>query len=312
LIPYVPHHFVDGDNLDMEKINDNLEAIGRDIERSLEARYTYSTITLDIDGVTEASAAVLRAVAIRRPSAGNALEVYAVEVVLYAAGAVVWTLACSDTSWPSITVTAAGATVEAHASGGIPVSVTSAAADLTFTLTPASASTCTRGYIVVHLRVDRGNQGTSHAGHFPALLTSATTAPATSIDAELVSLAAAAARDTTNSVDVRCEMFSTRGLTSGSSVSWALPSGARRILGSVQYVVGAAGSIATGTVTGTGLSGSSAAATATGATVLVATVDAASGSLADEPMDSTDDATVTITVSGGVTAALAALLVFWS
>ncbi len=312
MIPLTPRRFENtGGTFDMEAANDNFEAIAANLDRNLGKRYTYSEQRFDFDGITEASAAVLRAFAIRRPAASNGVEVCAVEVVIFAAGAVVWTVSCSDTSWPSITVTAAGATTEATAISDMPVPVTSASTDLIFTLSPATASTITRGYLVVHLRCDRGNQGTSHASYAPALLNSASSTAAATINTELDALTTAVGHDTANDVDLRCECFSVRGLASGSSVVWRLPSGVREILGSTQYIVGAAGSIATGTVTGTGLTGSSAAATSTGATTLVAATDAASGSMNDDPTDTADDATVTIAITGGVTADLAYLLLWW-
>lgn len=312
-IPTTPRRFEnDGGNLDMEAVNDNFEAIAANIKRNLDARYTYSELHFDLDGVTNASAAVLRAFAIRRPAAGRGVEVCGVEVVIYAAGTEVWTLACSDTSWPSITVTAAGATTEATAISDMPVSVPSESADVTFTMSAGAASTITRGYIVVHLRCDRGNQGTTHTPYSPTLINSATSTAASVINTQLDAATTAVGYDTANDVDLRCECFTVRSLASGSSAVWRLPSGARRILGSTQYIVGAAGSIATGTVTGTGLTGSSAAATATGATVLVATTDAASGTMNDDPTDTADDATVTIAITGAVTADLAYLLIWWS
>ncbi len=313
MIPLVPRRFEDtGGNLDMEAINDNLEAIAASLDRNLGKRYTYSEHRWDFDGITDASAEVLRQHAIRRVGASNGAEVCGVELVIFTATAVTWTVTCSDTSWPALTLlTTAGATTESVAITDMPVSVTSESSDLTFTLSASGASTVTRGYLVIHKRCDRGNQGTSHASYAPALVNSATSTAAAIINTELDALTTAVARDTANDVDLRCECFNVRSLASGSSVVWRLPSGAREIIGSTIYIVGAAGSIATGTVTGTGLTGSSAAATATGATNRVATTDAASGAMNDDPTDATDDATVTIAITGGVTADLATLLVWW-
>lgn len=311
-LPLIPHKFTTARNLDMEDVNDDLDASARAIQASLDKRYTYSTLIFPVDGITDASVQVLREVAIRRPGASNAVEVCSVEVVIYAAGAVVWTLACSDTTWPSITVTAAGATTEATASSGVPVSVPSSSADLTFTLSGAAASTITRGYIVVHLRCDRGNQGTSHAGYTPTLLDSTSSTAGATLDTELTARAAAAARDLANNVDLRCELFAVRASASGTTTTFRTPSGARRLLGSTVYVVGAAGSIATATVTGTNLSGSTAVATSTGASARDATTDAASGTMPDDPMDTADNATIAVAITGGVTADLAYVLVWWS
>lgn len=311
-IPFVPRRFRNTENLDVEALNDDLEAIARDVQANLEQRYTYGPpIILDLDGVTNASTAVLRELAIRRVGNNNGLEICAMELVVYAAGTVVWTLTCSDTSAPSITVTSAGATTEAHAhlEVSVPASFTS---DVTFTASAPKTSTITRGYIVIHTRCDRGNQGTSHAGYTPTLLDAASARDGATLDAEYNGLEAAANRDAANDVDLRVECYAVRSLASGSSVTFRLPSGARRILGTVAYVVGAAGSTATCTVTGTNLVGSSVAPTSTGAANRVAATDAASGTMPDNPTASADDATVTIAISGGVTADLAYVLVFWS
>ena len=52
--------------------------------------------------------------------------------------------------------------------------------------------------------------------------------------------------------------------------------------------------------------------TAPGATARVAGTDTASGSMNNDPTDTANDATVTIAITGGVTADLAYALIFWS
>jgi hypothetical protein len=312
-VPYVPHHFVDGENLDVEKLNDNLEAISRNTQRSLDARYTYSHLCMDFDGVTDASAEVLRQLAIRRFAADNAAEVFAVELVIYSASGVTWTLASSDTSWPSISLATAGATTEATASSNIPVSITSASSDLTFTLSASGASTITRGYLVVHLRCDRGNQGTSHAGYFPTLLTSATTGIAGALDTELTALAAAVTRDTTNSLDLRAELYMVRNLAAGSNVVFRAPSGARRILGIAAYVVAAATEDVdfdvSGGITNINVNVPGAGVATRDVGVASAGADATQD---DDPTDATDDLTLTIADTGAASALLAYAIIWWS
>lgn len=312
-VPLVPRRFRNTENLDVEALNDDLDAIARDIRANLDARYTYSPpIFLALDGVTDTSTAVLRELAIRRQASGLALEVCSYELVIYAAGTVVWTLTPSDTTLPTITATAAGATTEARSEITMPVPVTSSTSDILFTASGAAASTITRGYIVVHTRADRGNMGTSHAGYTPVLFDAQTARSGATLDTELTGLGNAYDRDTANDIDMRVELFAIRSLASGSAVSLLLPSGLRRIVGTVGYIVGAANSVATITVTGTGLTGSSVAVTATGETARVAGTDTASGSMNNTPTTSADDATVTITISGGVTADLAYVIIFWT
>jgi hypothetical protein len=307
VIATIPHRFVTATNLDVEKINDNLEAGARAIQDNLDKRYTYSQLFFPVDGITDASAEVLRAFAIRRPGANNAVEVCGVEVVIYAAGSVTWTLACSDTTWPSITVTAAGATTEATASSGVPVSVPSSSSDLTFTLSAPAASTITRGYLIVHLRCDRGNQGTSHAGYTPSLLNSASSTAGSVLDTELAALASAVSRDLASQYDLRCECFSTRSLAAGSSIVFRLPSGQRTRMRIQGYVVAAN----TETVT-FDQDSTSKAVTGTGVTSRATDGIAVSGGSNDDPMDSTDDSVITISNAGVASALLAYVLVWWS
>lgn len=312
-MPYVPRVFRSTENLDPESLNDNFRRIARDIAANLDQRYTYGPpMFLPLDGMTNASAQVLREFAIRRQAAALGLEVCSYEIVVYATAGVTWTLTPSDTTMPAVSVLTVGATTEAYAELAVPIPVSSAAADLLLTATADAASTITRGYIVVHTRADRGNMGSSHAGYAPAMIDASTARDGATLDAIFTGLGLAADRDAANDKDLRVECFAIRTLASGSSVTLLLPSGARRILGTVAYIVGGVGTTATVTVTGTGLSGSSVAVVGTGATNRVAGTDSASGSLNDDPTDSADDATVTIAITGGGTANLAYVLVFWS
>jgi hypothetical protein len=314
-VPFVAHAFKAGDNLDLEKLNDALESISRHTLRSLDARYTYSTIELDLTGVVTADAAVLRRIGIRRPGTDNAVEVYAVELVLYGNAAGTASVACSDTTWPTMSVTTSATTTEeVSGSSGVPVSIPSSASSVNFTVTLPAAYTVTAGQLVVHLRCDRRNQGTLFTPTFPALLTSATAAPGTTLDAELAALETAVAADTTMAVDVRCECYAVRGLGAGSSVTWSVPSGARKILGLTAFNVQAIGGTATFSVASASTATQSVAALpGGGATVVVASAAVIAGdvTMVDDPMDSTDDLTVTITAAT-LTVVLGYVLVWWS
>lgn len=312
-IAHVPHRFVDATNFDPESVNDNLEAISRQVQRNLDKRYTYSSVPFPLDGITDASAEVLRQIALRRVSANAAIEVCSFEVVLYGNAEVTATVTCSDSTWPALEFTTSSVvTTEATAISPIPVSIPSSAADVTFTISFSAAYTCTRGYFVVHLRSDRGNQGTSHAGYSPTLIDAASSTLPSLLDTELTNLGAAVARDTANDVDLRCDLFAVRDLAAGSTVNLRLPSGARRLVGTVAYVCAVNTVTATITVTGTNLSGSSVIVVGTGATTRMTNTDAASGSMPDDPMDSTDDAVVSIPMTGTGSAALTYVWVYWS
>lgn len=313
---YVPMAFRATGNLDVDKINANLAAIAGDIEDSQDQRYTYGRCIFDLAGLTDTAAAALRQFPIRRPASGNAVEIVGVELVLTnATTAVVWTLSKSgDTTWPTISATAAGTNVEVYASTGIPMQVASHSSDtlLQLSASTSAGNTITYGYMVVHTRCDRWNQGSTLTRYTPTTFDASTSTAAATMQAQIDAIATAVAADTAASVDLRCECFTVRSLASGSSRTWRLPAGARRIIGTVAYIVGAVGPVATTTVVGTGLSGSSVVATATGATTLVAASDVASGTMNTDPTVLADDATVTTTISGGGTALFSMVLVWWS
>lgn len=314
-VALVPNRFVTATNLDPESINDNLEAIAGDTQHNLDKRYTYSCIRFNLDGVVDTDAAALRQLAIRQPGSGHCVEVCMVEFFIYAAGTAVWTLSCSDTTWPSITTTAAGATTESTpAISLVPVQVSSSSSDLTFTASASTGSTITAGQIVVHLRCDRGQQGTSHAGYSPTLVNSASSTAGSLLDTELTAAATAVGHDTTNDVDLRADLFMVRGLVSGSSHTWNIPSGVRRVHRVQAYCVSAVGRNLTTTASGT-ITSISFTTTATGATAR-ATNGADPGAVttaSDAPMTAASDQQISIIdASGAGNHVLDYVIVWWS
>ncbi len=297
----------------MEKINDNLEAGARDVRRNLAKRYTYSSAVFDLSGVTDASAAVLREFAVRRCGTNNDVEVCGVEMIIFTATAVTWTATCSNAAWPAMTLlTTASATTESYVKQSFSVDVPSSSADVTFTLSASGTSTITNGYLVVHSRGDRGQQGASHAGYAPTLIDSASSTAGSLIDTQLTALATAVANDTANAIDLRCECFTARSLAAGSSVAFRLPSGVRTLRQVTVYAVSPVGADARVTVTGTGVVGLQVDVVATGATLrAVGTDTPTSSAIPDDPMDSTDDSIVTITTVGVGTADLIYALVWF-
>ena len=313
-VPMMPHRFVDLSNLDMEKVNDNLEAGARDVNRNLSKRYTYSTQVWDFSGITDASAAVLRAFTIRRPGANNACEIVGVEMVIYTSVAVTWTLTCSDSTWAALPLlTTASATTESYAARRASVPIASSSSDLAFTLSSSGASTVTTGYLVVHLRSDRGDQGTAHTAYEPTLIDSASSTAGSLLDTQLTALATSVACDTTNVVDLRCECFTVRSLLTGTSAVFRVPSGVRKVHQLTVYVVAAVGTDGTATVAGTGIVGLAATPTSGGATVLaIATDTPTSSAIVDDPMDDSDDTTVTLANGGAATINMMTALVWYS
>ncbi len=327
---YMPHRFVTATNLDCERINDNLEEGARATQANLDRRYTYSHAEFPLDGVTDASATVLRQFAIRRPIAGQAVEIVSVEFVVYGAAGDTWTLACSDTTWPSIVAVTSTADTESWPStaaaalgfsflrgpstSNVPVSIPSESTDVTFTVSCPTGATITAGRIIVHLRCDRGNQGTSHAGYTPTLIDSSSSTAASLLNTEITALTSAVSRDTTNDKDLRLETFAVRDLANSAALAVRMPSGARRIMRVQGYVVAAAtetiefalsGDITAILVT---VAGSGVTARTTGGFTAITDV-----TQDDDPMDATDDLVVDISSHGGsVSILLAYINIWWS
>ncbi|MEK9645143.1 MAG: hypothetical protein VW547_06320, partial [Alphaproteobacteria bacterium] len=299
-VPYMPRAFRADGNLDVDGLNDSLERARSDIQRNMDRRYTRSMLFFPFDGVTNSTAAVQRTFSIRRPGANNAATIEAVEVVSYGNAAVGMTVTASDTDWPAISATTSStATTEVYASSSVPIDVDSNATDVTLTVAWDAAYTVTRGYLVVHLLCDRGNQGDDFDAYDPTFLDATTTAVGTALDAELTAIAAAVADDGAADKDLRCECFVVRTLGVGDTVTYRLPSGARRIHRVEAYIAADSADEATITVSN-GIDSISFELTATDPAVLVdGGGDAgADDTTADDPMDSSDDTLVAIAESG--------------
>lgn len=304
----VPRRFVDLTNLDPEDVNANLYGLALDIKKNLDRRYTYSSIKLDLAGITDASDVTLRTLPVRRPSSSSHnVHVIGAELVLYGNAAVTATVSCSDTSFPSFTLaTSATTTVETFASSFSEVDVPSGS-DLTFTVALSAAYTCTAGFLIVHLRCDRGNQGASHAGYTPTPITSQSATAGATLDTQLTNAATAVGHDTTNQTDLRASSFTARSLGAGASRAFRVPSGVVQALRVDAYVVGTAAL----TITFSNPDTTNVSVITTGATTRVYGGADDSTTLANAPTTAASDYVCTITNTGGSTLALAFVLVWW-
>jgi len=300
-----PYTFRSGAIVDELNVNGNLRRLADDVNRNLSRRYTYSPpIIVPLDGIANTDTAAQRTVRFDRPTANNPVELVRVELHIYAASGVTWTLSCSDTSWSPITAATAGATTEVTAESTTVLAIPNGGVD--FTISGSAAGTLTRAWLVLHVRCDRGVQGAApnHAGYSPTLVSAATSSAGSILDTELTALAAAVTNDATNASDLRCQCFVARNFST--SQSWNLPSGAGQTgLAWRGYIVATAadaattgGTLSTATLTGTGTSN----------------IVAASGtvtSTSDDPLTTGSDITVTLTgVSGTVETVI--LFVWWS
>lgn len=306
-VPFMPHRFDDGGNLHLEKINDSLKKLQRDIKKNQDARYTHSRHVFDLAGLTNASAAVLRQYGIRRPAAAAGVEIVGIELYITATDTVTWTLTSTVSSWPGITlVDLNSATVAAFASSGVPVTVPSNVSDVLFTLAASAASTIIAGQLVVHVRCDRGNQGDTFNPYVPALLNSASSDAGSVLDTELNNAEAAVNCDANADKDVRIDCFVVRGLAIGASRVWRIPATQRRRMAFVACNVQAATGSVDFTVDGVTLN-----IVGTGVGARAVGTQALSGSQVNTPTNSANDTLVTIKANTAIPG-LAYMLVFWS
>ncbi len=308
----MPHRFDNGENLDMEHVNDDLEAGSRDVGALLDLRYTYGgSSILILDGVTNLSAAVLRQDAIRRPGAGanaHSVEVFAVEISIEPALGVNVDIVCSDPSWPVLTLPAG----ETHAISNFPLSLPASGAIVTWEAQFAGVALVVAGRLILHTRCDRGNQGTGlQLGYTPNLVQSVTPTTGVVLDTELLALQTAVNRNAANNNDLRCEVFCIRNLTPGSTNRLALPGGVRTNLWVECFLVAAVGSQATFTIndqinpnTVVVVNGAGVAALANGNAPRVTTTGA-------DPMNQLHDTIITIQNSAGAVNLLLAYVYVW-
>jgi hypothetical protein len=304
--PYNPNRFVTGDQLDLERVNDNLEKMAADLNRSMDLRYTYSTSFFDLTGVTNASAQALRSFRLRRPFSTVRYEVVGVELVIYSASGATWELSCTETAWPSITLATAGATTEARAVSPSRVQVP-ASSGLDFIVSSSDTSTITAGYLVVHFRTDRGSQGDTYTRYTPTLLNAASSTAGTTLDTELNAYEDSVEFNTLADSDLRIETFVARGISS--AVTFRTPGGDRDLVGVHLVNVAAIGVDVALNIDASLI----ATATGSGATAISSAIADVTGLVptGTDPMDPADDTLIELAPSGG-TSALTYVTLFWA
>lgn len=313
MIPIVPYTFRNGGIVDAEHINGNLQQMSADVGRNLSRRYTYCQTIVPLAGMISTDTEASRTIFFRDPTA--AIDLVAVEAVIYSASGSVWTVTIGNEAVvDSFTVTTAGATTKA--SGGLnrlfslqqataysnglwsPTSVTG----YRIVLSASAASTITSGYLVLHFRGDRANLA-NHDGYTPTLLQATTSTAGSILDTQLTNFQNAVVRDTNNASDFRVECFLARNFAAART--WNVPNGSDRVANaSWCAVVGNVGESVTFAATP-----SSVAISANGTSgVVFGALTAGNGT--DAPTTSASDTIVTLTPSGG-TVELAYVFLIW-
>jgi hypothetical protein len=305
----IPFTFRTGAIVDEEAVNGNLRTLQRDIKRVADKRYTYSTLTFDLDGMANTDTAEARTIKIIHPGSIDAyFDVVGVELSIYATAGVTWTLTDVGglaTSLETLTVDTAGTSTEAYASSNRP---TSAGDDqyVALRLSSSGASTIARGTLTLHLRTDRHKQNNTAVGTFSPTLVNATTSTAASVLNTNITTADTA-RDTNaaNATDLRGFAVAITGLASTRELR--LPGmrtkGSLQITGTLVAGVGESVDVSDGTNTLT-LNGAGTSTIVEG----TATLAAFPG---DDPTDTGDDLVLTLTPAGG-TIERATVFLWWS
>lgn len=327
-IPTVPRAFYAKGNLDVEAVNDNLRALSRIIARGQAQRYSTTSFRVELDGMADTDgvngARKFSIPQMKRAGIAASVQVIGIEVAMYAPSGVAWTLtSTTSTAWGGLVVTPTDPSTEVLAQTSEPLPVTASGVDLLWTA--SGTSTVTRGYMVVHLLCDRGQQdGASFVGYSPTLLSAASSTAGSVLDTELTNVATAVAADTNAQTDLRLMCFSVRGLASGGSASIVIPSGIRTgatltagasFNNAVEtFACAPVGATVTGTISSTPLGTVNAAVAGAGVSTLTpasgATLSAADGG---DPTVSANDITLTISRSadGGAVAPFCYLLVWF-
>ena len=287
----VPNAFATGENLDGDKLNDNLRALSDDVNDAMERRQCRSFGIVTFDGVTQASDAVLRAFPVRLYGAADNLVIEGFELVLYSTVSVDWTATVSGSASvtpPTVTLAGAGATTEAYKQIQQPFSVNSDSADALLTLATAGTSTITRGYLVIHYSYDRTASVTRvtpevfHANDLTvALLNAAISAASVGAAADAAALSRAH------------ELFVVRTL-GATSVAFQVPSGDRQHIRVQGWAIGPAAHTARITIGSTTLDINT-----TGSTTRVYGESVTTGTVTNDPTDQSDDVIVTIARQAG-------------
>lgn len=327
---FVPRKIIDGRTLDMEAINDNFKAAAKAINGNLAKRYSYSPPSkIPLDGITSATTLARRQFRIRRPASTNAVEINCFELSLYplALGDIgsVWTLSCSDTTWPPLVITLTGGlnpdastpvklSFEDYRVHNIPVQVPSASADLVFTLSCDRAAALGDGSSMTpHIRCDRGHQGDAYGQFRPDLIDSSTQTTALNLDQIFTAMEDAVDRDAAADIDLRCEIFCMRDMNTSETNTVHVLSGLNHTLYAVTaYAVGDGG-VATFTVAGDTIDPVTIPLTMTDPTDTEVDTELATGVVEtqDDAPDPASDQTYTIATDGGATLDLGYMLVWW-
>lgn len=217
-----PVIFRSGDTLDPDRVNLLQEGLSRDLERSIDQRYTTSLFFVpfdDLDFATDGSGE--KELKIKAPLAYDI-----VNVEWYVASAAdTYTLACTASGFTSVAATATGTAAYVRATDSF-VAHVNANTEITFSVTSSGTGTLTSGYAVIHIRHDR-HAAAPPATHTPLNLKSGVVTSAADWNTSFNAYDADATADANNNQQLRIYIHHVRNDAAGTLLR--LPASSRRL-----------------------------------------------------------------------------------
>lgn len=258
------YRFRDGEVLDPERINANLLSLARELEEMRGQRYTRSMVCFPLTGIANTDAAVLRQIPLRNPANLNVqLEKVELNITLDADATVTLTPSSGFGDLPSLSL---DCTADVESRGFI-----AKAADLPsgtgshLQLAFSAAANVDDGYVTLHFRSDRGDQGNDFDDYTPTLYQADTSRAGSNLDTEMQALAAAAADHAAAVKDVTVNAYVLRTPSAGTYVMPSFKT-ASRLVETQLWVVAASGDHDVNTRDASGTDQISASVTASSAT----------------------------------------------
>lgn len=313
----VPNTFRTGAIVDVDNVNENIDAIRSDVMRNLSERYHHTSITFPLDGMANTDSDAARTLAIPTVSTGGNIEIVGVELRIECSGGATWT--CTLSSWAGM-LTHLSANPSFTATSGNPgvfatPAVTGGTGNFSVLLSASGASTISNGSLIFHVRIDRHLTGWRTTAIPTSTINHISQSGGTAgfvLDAPLEAIEDYVEPDTNNTARPCAVVCLVRGLASGSTATFRLPATNRTGMRFVCFVGGDVGDTITATFSGTSV----AALNGAGASVIAASAESATfTNSGTDPViasssSSPDDIICTLVAGGGGTVE-SAFVVAW-
>jgi len=254
--PFVPNMFYASRPLDVDRVNENLQQMSKDMGQIQAQRYTYSTCVWRLDGVANTDPVGLRTLILVAPT-GCAADVVGVELHLASAtpGAV-WSVDKLDpgdepetSTFPTLSVASKGPGEVASGQMEVLSPLSSSIGDMRLRVSCPTADTLAGASLVLHLRADRFSQGNPPAAlvpFSPTLLSAKDPFTAANMDARLLALETALNSSIGAPVGLHAEIVNIRAWPVANTANFYFPARASgTLVGALVGISSAAGETVT-------------------------------------------------------------------